>query len=52
MSDERDVNETDPETLKQIRERVLTAEKRQLHMRKPHNIIPEIEEIIEEEVTE
>lgn len=45
-------SDIDEETLSRIREQVLKAEKRQLHMRKPHNIIPEIQEIIEEEITE
>lgn len=42
----------DSETLVRIRERTLRAEKKQLHKRKPHNIIPEIEDIIKEEVQE
>lgn len=42
----------DPETRKRIRERVLEAEKAQLHLDRPHNIIPEIIEIIESEVDE
>lgn len=40
----------DEDTLDTIQERVLKAEKKQLHMKKPHNIIPEIEGIIKEEV--
>lgn len=42
----------DAETRKRIRERVLEAEKAQLHLEKTHNIIPEIKEIIESEVDE
>ena len=42
--------DVDEETLEAIQERVLKAEKKQLHMKKPHNIIPEIRKIIEEEV--
>ena len=40
------------ETQTRIREKVLKAEKDQLHLERPHNIIPEIMEIIESEVTE
>lgn len=43
-------NDINEETLKAIQDRVLVAEKNQLHMKKPHNIIPEIKEIIEQEV--
>lgn len=42
-------NTIDPATLARIRERTLEAERKQLHKRKPHNIIPEIESIIREE---
>jgi len=42
----------DDGTLARIRERTLEAEKKQLHKRKAHNIIPEIEEIVEEEIPE
>lgn len=42
----------DSTTLQQIQDRVLKAEKAKLHMKKPHGINNEIEEIIEEEVTE
>jgi hypothetical protein len=42
----------DPATLARIRERTLEAERKQLHKRKPHNIIPEIETIIREEIDE
>lgn len=52
MSNSEDVEGVDAETLARIRERTLQAEKRQLHMRKPHNIIPEIKEIVEEEIPE
>lgn len=54
MSDSTDKTELDfdSKTLARIRERTLRAEKKQLHKRKPHNIIPEIEEIIKEEVQE
>lgn len=44
--------EIDEQSVSRIREQVLQAEKRQLHMRKPHNIIPKIQEIVEEEITE
>lgn len=51
-----DEQEPDPtieeETLRRIRERTLQAESEQLHMRRPHRIIPEIKEIVEEEITE
>ena len=55
MSDSSDSTseaDFDDATLARIRERTLRAEKKQLHKRKPHNIIPEIEEIIKEEVQE
>lgn len=52
MSNSEDVQDVDAETLERIRERTLQAEKQQLHMRKPHNIIPEIKEIVEEEIPE
>lgn len=52
MSDEGSIEDVDTETLARIRERTLRAERAQLHMRKPHNIIPEIQEIIEEEIPE
>jgi hypothetical protein len=52
MNEDTDGTELNQETLRRIREQVLTAEKKQLHMKRPHNIIPEIQEIIEEEVTE
>ncbi|WP_158413131.1 hypothetical protein [Halorhabdus tiamatea] len=40
----------DDETLEVVRERVLEAEKDQLHLRKAQGIIPDIKQIIEEEV--
>lgn len=52
MSTDSSPDEIDKEKLRRIREQVLKAEKQQLHMRKPHNIIPEIQGIIEEEITE
>lgn len=52
MSQQNEHEDLDSETLARIRERTLRAEKKQLHMRKPHNIIPEIKEIIEEEIPE
>jgi hypothetical protein len=47
-----DEENIDPATLARIRERTLEAERKQQHKRKPHNIIPEIEAIIREEVDE
>lgn len=44
--------EIGPETQTRIREKVLKAEKDQLHLERPHNIIPEIMDIIESEVEE
>ena len=44
--------EIDGETQTRIREKVLKAEKDQLHLERPHNIIPEIMDIIESEVDE
>lgn len=52
MSQQEDLEGVGSEALVRIRERTLKAEKKQLHMRKTHNIIPEIKEIIEEEVSE
>jgi hypothetical protein len=52
MNDGRGETAIDDETLKRIRERTLEAERKQLHKRRPHNIIPEIEEIVREEVPE
>lgn len=52
MSQQDDFEEVDSETLARIRERTLKAERKQLHMRKPHNIIPELKQIVEEEVSE
>lgn len=40
----------DDETMKRIRNRVLLAENEQLSRIQAYNIIPEIEEIIEEEI--
>ncbi|WP_336361574.1 hypothetical protein [Haladaptatus sp. ZSTT2] len=47
-----DTIEIDPKTRTRIREKILEAEKKQLHLDRPHNIIPEIMEIIEAEVDE
>ncbi|MBV0926230.1 hypothetical protein KTS45_18645 [Halomicroarcula limicola] len=52
MTDSEDTEDVSTETLARIRERTLRAEKKQLHMRKPHNIIPELKEIVEEEIPE
>lgn len=52
MSEQGDIDEVDSDTLARIRERTLQAERQQLHMQKPHNIIPEIKEIVEEEIPE
>lgn len=40
-----------PSKLRQIRERVLEAEKEKLHLDNPHNIINNIEDIIREEIS-
>lgn len=40
----------DEDTIMRIRERVLEAEKEQLHLKRAHGIIPEIKRIVEEEV--
>lgn len=51
MSDSNpDVGGIDQETVTRIQERVLQKEKEQLHLKKVHGIIPDIKEIIEEEV--
>lgn len=52
MPDTAESTDVDEETLTRIRERTLEAERKQLHMRRPHNIIPEITEIVEEEIPE
>jgi hypothetical protein len=52
MRSDSSPDEIDQKKLRRIREQVLKAEKQQLHMRKPHNIIPKIQGIIEEEITE
>lgn len=53
MSSGPDVDiDVDEETVKRIREQVLAAEKEQLHLKLPHGIIPEIKQIIEEEVVD
>lgn len=52
MTEDGTNEEVDSDTLARIRERTLRAEKKQLHMRKTHNIIPEIKEIVEEEIPE
>ena len=52
MTEEIDVEEVDSETLARIRERTLREEKKQLHMRKVHNLIPKLKEIVEEEIPE
>jgi hypothetical protein len=52
MSQRDELDDVDSETLIRIRERTLQAERNQLHMQKPHNIIPEIKEIVEEEMPE
>lgn len=49
---EQDATGLDPDTLKRIQDRVLKAEKSKLHMKVPRGINNEIEEIIEQEVTE
>ncbi|WP_161596582.1 hypothetical protein [Salinigranum halophilum] len=51
MSDDVDADvEIDEETIKRIQNRILDAEAKQLHLQRPHNIIPEVKKIIEEEV--
>lgn len=52
MSDQGSTPDIGDETLRKIRERTLQAESEQLHMRRPHKIIPEIREIVEEEIPE
>lgn len=51
MNDDN-IPEIEEETKKRIRERVLQAEKDQLHLDRPHGIIPEITDIIESEIDE
>ena len=52
MSNKNGTTDIADETLAKIRERTLQAERKQLHKRRPHNIIPEIQEIVEEEIPE
>jgi hypothetical protein len=52
MDDQGSTDDIEDETLRRIRERTLQAESEQLHMRRPHKIIPEIREIVEEEIPE
>ena len=52
MDDQGSTADIEDETLRRIRERTLQAESEQLHMRRPHKIIPEIREIVEEEIPE
>lgn len=49
---DNDPIDIDKKTRNRIREQVLAAEEKQLHLDRPHNIIPEITEIIESEVEE
>lgn len=52
MNKQGGTDEVDADTLVRIRERTLKAEQKQLHMKKTHNIIPEIKQIVEEEIPE
>lgn len=52
MDDQGSTLDIGDETLRRIRERTLQAESEQLHMRRPHKIIPEIRDIVEEEIPE
>lgn len=45
-------SDVDAETIRRIRERTLEAEQKQLHRKKAHNILPELQSIVEEEVSE
>lgn len=49
---EDELPEIESGTRKRIREDILKAEETQLHLERPHNIIPEIVNIIEAEVDE
>jgi hypothetical protein len=42
--------EVDDETVQRIKDRVLDAEKDQRHLEKAHNILPQIRDIVREEV--
>lgn len=42
--------EIDDHTIQRIKERVLDAEKEQRHLEKPHKILPQIRDIVREEV--
>ncbi|WP_336330824.1 hypothetical protein [Haloarcula sp. CGMCC 1.2071] len=42
--------EVDDHTIQRIKERVLDAEREQRHLEKPHKILPQIRDIVREEV--
>lgn len=42
--------EIDDHTIQRIKERVLDAERDQRHLEKPHKILPQIRDIVREEV--
>lgn len=42
--------EVDDNTIQRIKERVLDAEREQRHLEKPHKILPQIRNIVREEV--
>jgi hypothetical protein len=50
MAEETSEVSISEDTLTLIQNNVLEAEEEQLSYRKPHNIIPEIEQIIEDEI--
>jgi hypothetical protein len=42
--------QVDKETVQRIKDRVLVAEEEQRHLDRPHNILPQIRDIVREEV--
>jgi hypothetical protein len=49
-SQPKDDIEVDDHTIQRIKERVLDAEREQRHLEKPHKILPQIRNIVREEV--
>lgn len=52
MTELHDTPEIDEESLDRIRERLLQTEERHLHQQEARKIVPELKEVIEEEIKE
>lgn len=50
ISQPSDDIEVDNSTIQRIKEQVLDAEREQRHLEKPHKILPQIRDIVREEV--